>query len=306
MADISYKIFDLVVTTRSLAKAAELAHLSPSAVSHSLLKLERELGMQLLIRSRDGVRLTSKGQELLPHVRFALNAETKLQEEIARISGVSNGSIRLGTFNSVCCSWMPDIVRLMHEKYPLIELQIVQGGYDDLENALITSELDAAFVSVPTKSNLPTVPLMRDRLLCVTPEDFRPADPNCITIDEMREQTFILPREGYDFDACIFLEANSLEVHNPHDIAEDASIAALVESGFGITIMPELVLDKVHGKLGIYQIESAPFRTIGIATQRTEYVTPSVRLFLKVVQDYVHERYPVDLPYFRNKAEGTS
>ena len=47
MIDISYRIFDLVASTNSLTKTAEIVHLTPSAVSHSLRKLEERLGMQL-------------------------------------------------------------------------------------------------------------------------------------------------------------------------------------------------------------------------------------------------------------------
>lgn len=66
MIDISYRIFDLVASTNSLTKTAEIVHLTPSAVSHSLRKLEERLGMQLVVRNRDGLRLTQYGQELIP------------------------------------------------------------------------------------------------------------------------------------------------------------------------------------------------------------------------------------------------
>ena len=82
MIDISYRIFDLVASTNSLTKTAEIVHLTPSAVSHSLRKLEERLGMQLVVRNRDGLRLTQYGQELIPHVRYALKAEERLQQEI--------------------------------------------------------------------------------------------------------------------------------------------------------------------------------------------------------------------------------
>ena len=82
MIDISYRIFDLVASTNSLTKTAEIVHLTPSAVSHSLRKLEERLGMKLVVRNRDGLRLTQYGQELIPHVRYALKAEERLQQEI--------------------------------------------------------------------------------------------------------------------------------------------------------------------------------------------------------------------------------
>ena len=115
MIDISYRIFDLVASTNSLTKTAEIVHLTPSAVSHSLRKLEERLGMQLVVRNRDGLRLTQYGQELIPHVRYALKAEERLQQEIVRICDIRTGILNVGVFSSVGCNWMPDIMLRMQK-----------------------------------------------------------------------------------------------------------------------------------------------------------------------------------------------
>lgn len=299
MVDISYRIFDLVVSTNSLAKTAELVHLSPSAVSHSLRKLEQTLGMQLVIRGRDGVKLTTAGKELLPHVRYTLKAEERLQQEISRISDVRAGELHVGVFSSVGCNWMPEILRRMERAYPQIELHIHQDGYAGLEAAVINGELDAAFVSLPMAETLPTYPLLRDRLLCITPKNFETINEGYITIEEMRGQTLILPHAQSDYDARAFLRNNEMEAENPHELADDALIIAMVESGQGISVVPELVLDYLGGDINVFPVESAPFRHIGLATQRSEYVTSAAKIFVRTVQDYVSERYPEDLPYFR-------
>lgn len=299
MVDISYRIFDLVVSTNSLTKTAELVHLSPSAVSHSLRKLEQSMGMQLVVRGRDGVKLTRAGRELLPHVRYTLKAEERLQQEIARVSSVRAGVLHIGVFSSVGCNWMPDILRRMGEAYPQIELYIHQDGYAGLESAVVNGELDAAFVSLPMAEVVPTYPLLQDRLMCITPKTFQAANRDYVTVEELREQTLILPHAQSDFDARAFLAANDMEVVNRHQLADDALIIAMVESGQGVSIMPELVLNYLGGDINVFPLESAPFRTIGLATQRSEYVTPATKLFVRTVQDYVTERYPADEPYFR-------
>lgn len=299
MVDISYRIFALVVSTGSLTKTAELVHLSPSAVSHSLRKLEQSLGMQLVIRGRDGIKLTRAGRELLPHVRYTLKAEERLQQEIARVSNVRSGVLHVGVFSSVGCNWMPDILRLMQENYPQIDVHIHQDGYAGLEAAVVNGELDAAFVSLPMAESVPTYPLLQDRLMCITPKAFQAVNRDYVTIEELREQTLILPHAQSDFDARAFLAANDMEVENPHELADDALIIAMVESGQGVSIMPELVLHYLGGNINVFPLESAPFRTIGLATQRSEYVTPAAKLFVRVVQEYVARRYPAEEPYFR-------
>ena len=146
MVDISYRIFDLVVSTNSLAKTAELVHLSPSAVSHSLRKLEQTLGMQLVIRGRDGVKLTTAGKELLPHVRYTLKAEERLQQEISRISDVRAGVLHVGVFSSVGCNWMPEILRRICRSVPT---PVVAGGLLSQKKDVLAA-LDAGAVAVST------------------------------------------------------------------------------------------------------------------------------------------------------------
>lgn len=295
----NYYIFDLIVSSGNLNKAAEAMNLTPSAVSHSLMKLEKELGVPLLVRERKGVELTTYGRELLPHIRMILAMNTKLCEEVDRMKGVVKGTVRIGTFSSVCCCWLPSIIKLIQEKYPEVNVRIVQGGYEDQEVGLTEGSLDIAFVSIPMKRNLPVVRLMRDRLLCITPLEFQTKNPDYITLDEIRQQSVILPRDGYDFDAIAFMKANNLKLETPHDIIDDTSIVALVASGMGISIIPELVLKSVSGRVKIIPIESAPFRSIGVATQKVEFVTPIAGAVLKLIIQYVQEEYARELPYFR-------
>ncbi|MFP5527326.1 LysR family transcriptional regulator [Peptococcus simiae] len=299
MVDISYRIFELVVNTKSLTKTAEIVHLTPSAVSHSLRKLEERLGMQLVIRGRDGVRLTEQGKDLLPFVQFAIKAEERLQQEINRICDLRSSVLNVGVFSSVGCNWLPDIIRLMYQQHPQIDLHIHEGSYADLEAGLAEGRLDVAFVSLPVEGNLIAYPLTRDRLLCLTARDFQPSHNDFVTIEDIEKETFISPPAGSDFDALAFLRANNIEVYSPHVLGEDSVIVALVESGMGISILPELVVQRVKNNVKAHPIEGAPFRTIGIATQKIELVTAAARAFVKVTQQYIAEKYPDENPYFQ-------
>ncbi len=294
-----YMIFDKIVETGSMREAAESLHLTPAAGSPSPGKLEKRFGLSLLVRSRVGIELTHYGRELLPHMRAALDADSKLLTEVSRIKGELHGSVRIGVFNSVCCAWMPAILQRMRQVHPDVVVKLVQDGYGALENGLLVGALDLAFVSIPTKNRISPMPLLRDRLLCITPPDFVPHNGSYITIEEIRDFELIIPGAGSDFDARVFMEANGLSVKTEHNIIEDSSIIALVESGMGVSIMPELVLQKTGGDIHVYPIESAPYRSIGIATQAGAYISPQAEALLKLIVEYVHERYPTEEPYFR-------
>ena len=126
-----------------------------------------------------------------------------------------------------------------------------------------------------------------------------PKNVTYITIDEIKRFQLIIPGPGSDFDAIAFMEANGLGTETVHSVSEDSSIIALVESGLGVSIMPELVLQKNGGDIGVYPIESAPYRNIGISTNPNGRQTMPVSTSLKIIIDYVTALYPKEQPYFR-------
>ena len=77
--------------TKNMTKAAELLHITPSAVTHSMNALEKSLGFALLNRDRGGATLTAHGEMLLPRFRAILLEEQRLQEEVAQINGLEKG-----------------------------------------------------------------------------------------------------------------------------------------------------------------------------------------------------------------------
>ena len=88
MSLTAYQIFCTIAEQKNMTKAAELLHITPSAVTHSMNALEKSLGFALLNRDRGGATLTAHGEMLLPRFRAILLEEQRLQEEVAQINGL--------------------------------------------------------------------------------------------------------------------------------------------------------------------------------------------------------------------------
>lgn len=83
MTNFSYEVFSEVARQKTFIAAAKQLQVTPSAISHSINSLEKDLGFSLFVRSRSGVRLTPNGQRVLPLIQDILNAEATLNEEAA-------------------------------------------------------------------------------------------------------------------------------------------------------------------------------------------------------------------------------
>ena len=288
MTLLSYQILKAVADMGSFNKAAEVLGLTPSAVSHSIAALEKELGFAVLVRSKSGVSLTSYGEKLLPYVNVVLNSDESLQQEISELNGLKKGKVKLGVFSSVCTNWLPDILNSFQEKYPEIEIEVFQGTYADVAYWLKNGVVDLGFLSVSSAKDIPIEPLYEDPLICVLPKGTpRSHKEDYVTIEDMRHHQFVTQRECTDADIQNFLKKNSLSIKSSYHVVDDLSTVALVEKGFGICLMPQLVMNDIPYEVECYSILPKASRIIGIAVMNPEFMAPAVRsLYKHIVEKY--------------------
>ena len=287
MTLLSYQILKAVADMGSFYKAAEVLGLTPSAVSHSIAALEKELGFAVLVRSKAGVTLTNYGEQLLPFVNVVLNSDESLQQEISELNGLKKGKVKLGVFSSVCTNWLPDILNSFQGKYPEIEIEVFQGTYDDVVYWLKNGVVDLGFLSVSSAKDIPIEPLYEDPLVCVLPKGTLNQEKESVTIDDMRNHRFVTQRECTDADIQNFLKENSLSIQSSYHVVDDLSTVALVEKGFGICLMPQLVMNDIPYEVECYPITPKASRIIGIATMNPEFMAPAVRsLYKHIVEEY--------------------
>lgn len=274
----------------SFQKAAQALKLTPSAISHAVSAMEEELGSMLFVRSRHGVYLTNYGKELFPYIKNVLNSDEYLQQAVAQFNGMQKGLVRLGTFNSACVEWLPSLLKDFERKYPKVRLDIYQGTYDDVYHWLRDGIVDLGFLSSTSVGELAYVPVYEDRLVCVTPKGFQTKHPGYVTIEELREQRFVIQREGCDADVNHFLEKYHLSGNGGSRILDDMSAIALVMGGYGVCLVPELVIRNIPFPVDVYPLDVEEKRTIVLASLRSDVFAPAVRR----MYDYIIERFQYD------------
>ena len=286
-----YQAFSEVAKQKAFITAAKVLNVTPSAISHSINGLEKELGFALFFRNRNGVQLTSAGEKILPIVREILNTEDKLLEEAARINGLDQGRLRIGAFSSVCINWLPDMINTFKQEYPEIEISVWQGDFNEVIQQIKLGELDIGFSALPIKENLEVLPLYRDEIYCVAPEGFEPRDKKAVVAADVADKTFILQEIDYDRNTKAALDAYDVPANSLQYSIDDASIIAMVESGLGLGILPDLALQKLSGNVVHYPFSKRHFRTIALVTHSKAHQTPSTRAFIEIVTAYLTERY---------------
>jgi len=241
----------------------------------------------LFVRSRQGVYLTSYGKELFPYIKNVLNSDEYLQQAVAQFNGMQKGLVRIGTFNSACVEWMPSLLKGFEQEYPRVRLDIYQGTYSDVYQWLKDGVVDLGFLSASSIGDLSGTPIYEDRIVCVTPKDFHPRNPGYVTVEELRGQRFVIQREGCDADVNHFMEKYHLSGDGGSCIVDDMSAIALVMGGYGVCLVPELVIKNITFPVSVYPLDVEEKRTIVLAAVQSDVSAPAVRR----MYDYILERF---------------
>lgn len=291
MTLLSYQVLKTVADQGSFRKAAELLGLTPSAVSHAVSSMEKELGFFVFNRGKNGVMLTNYGERLLPYVNAVLNSDESLQQAVAEFNGLKQGRIKIGCFSSVCTNWMPELIHAFAKSYPAIEMEIFQGTYDDVSYWIKNGVVDVGFLSVSSAGEIPIVPLYKDPLLCVVPKGLRTRQGR-MEVEELREYQFVTQRESTDADIQNFMKEHDLNVTSNYHVVDDLSTVAMVAHGFGICLMPEMVMQDIPYEVDCFRLKEDAYRIIGLAALDFEAMAPAVRMFYEqVVKNY---KQPLD------------
>ncbi len=282
-----YEVFNVVVELKSITKAAAALNLTQSAVSYSIANLEAEIGFPLLIRSRSGITLTSNGERMLKHTRTILQSEEKMRQEVALINGISIGTVRIAAFPGVCIQWLPKVMKHFKQEYPSIEVKIFQGGFRDIEDWITNGEVDFGFVALPTLGGLEIMPLKEDRMLCILPRDHPLSNQEKICVQQLKEEDFVILKSGYDNDVKRIIHESRVALKIKFEMADVQSIIAMVESGLGVSMIPELVLKSSPYKISALSFEPEEYRTIAIAATSLKELSPAAKKFIDCVKIFL-------------------
>ena len=288
MTLLTYQIFKTVSEAGSLHKAADLLGLTPSAISHAISGMEKELGFSVFTRGKSGVSLTSSGSQLLPYVYSVLNCEESLQQAVSEMNGLQQGTVKVGVFSSVCTGWMPEIIKSFAVLYPAVEIELFQGTYDDVVYWIKNGVVDFGFLSTSSAKDLPIEPFYRDPLLCIVPGNYEKEEAGeFMTISEMSRRRFVVQRESTDADIQKYLKQNHLDISTRYHVVDDLSTVAMVQAGFGICIMPELVMTDIPYNVRSYRMDPDAARIIGLAVRGPGQMAPAARtLYRHILEKY--------------------
>lgn len=280
-----YMAFVKTVEYGSFTKASEMLNYSQSGISRMIGDLEKEWKVILLERNKTGVRLTSDGTKLLPRVKRLVDEYEKLQMEVDELNGLQSGLIRIGTFSSVATHWLPRVIREFQKDYPNIDYELLLGDYAEIEEWIATGRVDCGFIRIPANSDIDVTFLDQDRLLAVLPENHPFAKYAKFPIAEFANEPFMLLEKGTRAEIGEVFERSGISPKVHFTTWDDYAIMSMVESGLGVSVLPELILKRMPYHVALKELDVPAFRKIGFAMRDNKAASLAVKRFMEYL-DY--------------------
>ncbi|MFC9947794.1 LysR family transcriptional regulator [Streptomyces pratensis] len=249
--------------------AARLGYTAP-ALSQQLSKLEREAGAALLVRHHRGARLTAAGELLAGRARRVLDEMDQARHELARLSGLSGGRLRVGTFVTAGIHLLPPVLTAFRRAHPDVELTVTDYEPPAGVSAVAAGDVDLALThayepaaAAPLPAGVSAEPLLVEELVLVTAlGQMLSEGSGPLPVAELAGRPLISsapehpPRRGVE---RALAEAGA----TPAVVCESpgyALVCALVSAGLGVAVVPEMVAAMSPAPLAVRRLEPAAFR----------------------------------------------
>ncbi|MGE7904554.1 LysR family transcriptional regulator [Peribacillus sp. NPDC094092] len=272
-----------VLETGSFTSAAKQLGYTQSAVSQLVHTVEADLETQLIIRSRTGVTLTPDGEQYLPFIKSICHAIRELHEKKEEMQGLERGTIRIGTFSSVACHWLPQWMKEFKILYPNVQFEINLGDYTDIENLIKEGVVDFGFVNPDAVTQLEMIPIQQDEMLACLPSKHHLAMRDKVLLQELLEEPYILLDEGAVSEPLNVFHRHLFEPKIEYRVQDDYAIMSMIEQGLGLSILPSLILERLQYNIVTKSIEPQVMRTISIAFKEKSILPITSRYFIDFI-----------------------
>jgi LysR family positive regulator for ilvC len=286
------ELFVLLAKELHFAQTAKRAHMTASALSRLIQRLEDEVGVALLLRNNRRVELTLAGREFVVFAQNVLLEWQKIQDNMRGKHALLAGNIRI--YSSVTASYSVLSVLLsdFRKQFPQIEIQLHTGDQAEAIDRVIMGADDVAVAALP--DHLPDAIVFKT--LTFSPLRFiMPSDSGAVAEQVMKLRRastgpinmsalpLIVPAQGLTRDRLNqWLKQHQLTPNIYAQVSGHEAIVSMVALGFGVGLVPELVVQHSSLAKKIRIVDDAPqlpALQIGLCVQKAGLENTVVRAF---------------------------
>src|ERR1700689_833696 len=272
-----------IADTGNFSRAAERCKIAQPSLSQQVLKLEEELGTKLFDRLGRSIRLTEAGRAFIPRARAILEQLDAARSSAADKNADLRGNVTVGVIPTVAPYLMPAYTASFAKKFPDAKLRIIEETTSVLVEGLRNLSIDIAILALPLRhKDLELFPIRTEPLFAVMRRDHPRASAKSLALKDLRGESFVMLRDGHCFrDLSIATCTRARVTPNiAFESGQFSSLLGMVAAGVGVSLVPEMAIDRHVGCRYVRISDMQATRTIVVAVLRGRNLNRVQRAFV--------------------------
>lgn len=312
MSDQSAIYLQTLFSVGSISQAAKRLDISQPSLTQHIQRIESEWGVEVIDRSVRPFRPTAAGQMVLETLIEMNDAKQACKRALVDLAKGVRGHIRIGVseYREVC--FLTEVIPVFQKRYPMVQLSLVEGTTDQLEEFAQAGHTDVSVTIAPTVNNdLIVEDLFEERHLLALPESSRMipkavkdnpivTDFNSLTkfhFAKLDKRPFLIVKRGQRLHGVFQELCRQCEI-KPTLVLESESLTAalaLANAGLGATIVTDRLaryfmrsFDGVKQIPGVRFFEIDPFvapRKVVVVRRKSRYIPKAVKALIETMQE---------------------
>lgn len=284
--------FKCVATYENMSRAAEVLHITQPALSKSIAQLEASLGIQLFDRQGRSIKLNRYGVFFLARAEHILAEYERAKEDLAHMIAPGYGEVSVGFMHTLGMQIIPALMTDVRTIYPEMKFQLTQSNSSVLLEKLENRELDLCLISsLDYQKNVHWEKLWSEKLYLIVPNGHALANKTMVQLQDFVDEPFISIKKGNSLRRSVdtLYEQAGCKLAPAFEGEEVHTLAGLVESGLGVSLIPQIKGLEQYALKIIPVNEPNCHREIGLVYIEQHQQSAVVKQFIHYIRTYFTE-----------------
>ncbi|MFZ6744289.1 LysR family transcriptional regulator [Undibacterium sp. JH2W] len=297
---LGVQAFVAIADHGSFNRAADVLHVTQTAVTQRLRNLEIFLGVTLLERTTRSIALTRTGQDFLPQARRLLQELSAALTEIRETGKAQRGDVSIACIPTVGVRYLPKVIREYSAMFPDNRIKILDHASVGVAEAVLRREAEFGInLAGPSHPELTATPLLEDQFVLVCRDDHALARRKSITWAQLQSHPLIFAGQtsgnrplldGYlGSESLHGSQAGqarlSLQIH--YEVQRNSTALGLVDAGIAAAIVPNLAMQKgTYPRLRVIKLQDPIVsRTLVLVARKAARLSPAAQLLYDMIKN---------------------
>ncbi|NMO03075.1 LysR family transcriptional regulator [Gordonia sp. TBRC 11910] len=278
------QLFLSAIEERQIGLAAIRENIAASTATKRIQVLEDIAGVELLERTPRGVAPTAAGAVLERHVRDIFGSIDEMRSEVAALTEGVQGEFSIASARTIIVPFLGRELRVYSKEFPLVDIAVTETENSDIISLVSRGEADLGVFAAAYDldlSGVDVVPYREDRLVAVVPQAHSLSGESQVTFADLATERILAPRA---LMGALHAAARRLgkDFASHHNVRSAEVAISLVDSGLGVSVVPECMLDfEVMSRVAVLELDEPwAVRRIHLATPTGRAQSPATQAFI--------------------------